>query len=252
MNRAIQGLIVDDDKAARSILEKFLEINDKVNIVASVSETASAFDVVENNTIDVIFLDINMPIEDGIEFASKLRVLNYKTHIVFTTAYENYAVSAFNIKPVDFLVKPFGLNDIFNVVSKIENVIKEEEKELNEDKIWGNKIPDKLKFKTFKGYSFLNPDDIVFIKVVGANTDLILNNGKKERIFSLLNEIYDDIKKFGFLRINRSVIVNLKYVDRIDRKTRICIIKWKNEEVEFPLTRIVFKQFENMKLIRLG
>lgn len=252
MERAIRALIVDDDSSARNILQKFLEIDEKVQVVASESNTRSGMTAIEKLMPDVIFLDINMPREDGLQFAKKLVKLKNHPEIIFTTAYRNFAAEAFSLKPIDFLIKPFGLNDIFDVTTKIEDFFSNQEELNNKQKVWGTGIPEKLKFKTFKGYSFINPKEIIYVKVVGANTEFVMLNNEKERVHSILTDVYEELIHFNFLKINRSVAINLSYIDRIERKSRICVIKNADKTYEFPVTRNVFKYFESMKSVRLG
>ncbi|MDA3930814.1 MAG: LytTR family DNA-binding domain-containing protein [Prolixibacteraceae bacterium] len=252
MERVIKALIVDDDSTARNILTKFLDVGEAVNIVASVNNAASALVAVEQFQPDVIFLDINMPQEDGLKFAKRIRKKNIDVQIVFTTAYRNYAASAFDLKPIDFLVKPFGINDVFDVLTKIEDFFNQREIDKGKQQIWGAVIPEKLKFKTVNGYSFINPKDILYVKVFGALTELVFVNGEKERINSILTDLNEDLKNFNFLRINRSVIINLNYIERIEKKNKTCILKSNDIEYDFPITRSIFKYFENMKSVKLG
>lgn len=252
MKSAIQAIIVDDDNSARSILQKFLELDDRVVLLGSVSNTSDAMEIFERLSPDVVFLDINMPEEDGLQFARKLRDKEIEVSIIFTTAYKNYAMEAFSIRPIDYLVKPFGLDQVLNVLFKVEKHLDEKEAEQKNDKLWGNKIANVIKFKTKNGYSFVNLTEIIYIKVIGANTELVLCKGEKIRVLSILKDIYEEIKNDDFLRINRSVVINLKFVERIERKTKNCILVCNNKKMEFPITNSVFKHLEKMKSIKLG
>ena len=252
MVKSFKIIIVDDDNSARNILQKFLEIGDDVQIVASVNNTKEAMIAIEKFVPDVIFLDINMPKENGLQFAQRLRKNKIDIQIIFTTAYRNFAANAFELKPLDFLVKPFGMHDIFDVLTKIESYFEEQEKMAKEKKIWGSVIPDKLKFKTGKGYSFIKPKDILFIQVVEKFIELHLYNGDVERVFATLSDLDDELKHMNFLRVNRAAIINLAHIERIESVKRKCIIKGETEEVSFVVTKNIFKYFENMKSIKLG
>ena len=112
MEHKFKACIIDDDKAARQILQKYLEISGKIEVVESLSDTQFALVVIRRQKPDVLFLDINMPNEDGLQFAGRLREVNPSIPIVFTTAYTNYALPAFKIKPIDYLVKPFSFQEL--------------------------------------------------------------------------------------------------------------------------------------------
>lgn len=252
MKRVINVLIVDDDHSARRILRKFLEFDSRVVVhgcVGNTSDAMKSFDVI---VPDVVFLDINMPDEDGIAFARKLREKKWPVLIVFTTAYKNYALEAFNVKPIDFLIKPFGLDQVLNVLIKIENELDDIDNKINNNKLWGNHIPNIIKFKTKTGYSFIEPKEIVYIKVSGAITELVMNSGEKIRVFSILKDVYEEVRNFDFLQINRSVVVNMQYVDRIEQKTKKCILLVNKSAIEFPISLNVFQHLSHIKSIKLG
>lgn len=252
MKRNIKALIIDDDHSARCILQKYLEIAGNVDVLGSFSDTFAAHKIIESDDPDIIFLDINMPDEDGLRFANRLRSSNIDVPIVFTTAYKNYALDAFKIKPIDYLVKPFGLDDIFNVIRKAEQHLKQVNKQKSQERVWGNKIPEKLKFKVVRGYIFVSTDEILFFKAFSYYVELYLSNGNKEKITSNLSTISDELSPLNFFRINRSAIINMDYIERIDRKERKCTLKNNDHEFDFPFTISTFKQFEEIKSLKLG
>ncbi|MFA9389784.1 MAG: LytR/AlgR family response regulator transcription factor [Prolixibacteraceae bacterium] len=246
----IQSLIVDDDSSSRNILKKFLEIGEKVTVVASVSSAAEALIAVEQFKPNVIFLDINMPEEDGLQFARRLISLGLDIQIVFTSAYRNYAATAYSLKPLDFIVKPFGLDEVFDVITKIENYF--EVKSRQQKILNGISIPEKLRFKTLTGYVFLMPHEVLFIKVTSDRTELFLVNGATMRILSILKNLDQELQEYYFLKINRSVIINLKYVERVEKKSNICVIKANNLEYSFTLGGKVYGYIEQLNSLKLG
>ncbi|HOO85927.1 MAG TPA: LytTR family DNA-binding domain-containing protein, partial [Prolixibacteraceae bacterium] len=201
---------------------------------------------------DVLFLDINMPNEDGLQFAGRLREVNPSIPIVFTTAYTNYALPAFKIKPIDYLVKPFGVDEIFDVVKLIEEHIETESLNHCNTGVWGNSIPGKIKLKVNGGYVFLDCSDIVYITSSHNMVDVFLANGTKEKAYTNLNELYGELKEKNFFRINRAVIVNIDHIKRIDKKMRKCVFDFDGKEVEFPFAISIFAKFEEMKSIKLS
>lgn len=252
MERNIRAFIVDDDKGARQILNKYLEITGKVDVIGEASDTATAFLVTKRELPDVIFLDINMPDENGLQFAERLQKAGLNSLLVFTTAYKDYAYPAFKFKPVDYLVKPFGIDEIFEVLFKVEKIIIDNANRLIKSNVWGSSIPDKLRYKVPGGYSFICPSEIVYIKSFSNFVELNLKDGKKEKVISSLSDLYHDLKNRDFFRVNRSAIVNMNYVLRIDKKARKCIVQINENEIEFPFAISIFKQFEEMNSIKLG
>ena len=250
MEKAIKALIVDDDESARNILQKFLELDDKVKVLKSVNSAAKASKVLNVIQPEVIFLDINMPNEDGVHFAYKIKEQGYEIPIVFTTAYGKYAASAFNLKPIDFLIKPFGVSEVFDVLTKLDKYF--EEKRLLKIKRSKLVIPKKLKLKTRRGLIFLSPEEILFATVDKDRADVYTVKGEHFRVATLLSDIYGELKKFNFFKVNRSSVVNMKYVESVDKATRKCVIKCDKNNYEFVMSLSIFRNFENVRSLNLG
>ncbi|MCF8361139.1 MAG: LytTR family DNA-binding domain-containing protein [Prolixibacteraceae bacterium] len=250
MKNEVRALIIDDDNSARNILKHYLKVCNNVYVVGSEEDTTSGLDVIEEERPDVIFLDINIPNENGLDFAKRLREQGSDIQIVFTTAYKKYAVSAFDIKPVDFLVKPFGVNEVFNVLTK---VCKNIEKEMNNgnDRLWGSVICDKFKFRTLSGYIFLYPNEICYVLTQKGNINLYLCNETIVRVLGLMNEVESMLGPYNFIRINRSVLLNSQYIYSINKKNRECIVKCKNLEEKFHLKNEILEMIEKDDIIKL-
>ena len=252
MIRDLKVLIIDDDSGARSILKKYLEIGDKVEIVGVIDDTFSALDIMKQNMPDIIFLDINMPLENGLEFAKKIRNLNIDVQVVFTTAYRNYALKALHLKPLDYLVKPFGINEVFDILTRAHEIIAENKKNIDENKVWGKIIPEKLKFKTLKGYIFINYSDILYAKVMGSVVELFLCDGSKKRVITLFNSLCDELSPFDFSKVNRSLIINMRYFTSLNSKSKICIVKCNSEVYEFSVSQTFIKNFDKKHSLKIG
>lgn len=252
MEHKIKAFIIDDDKGARQILQKYLEISGKVDVVENLSDTQNALVLIRRKKPDVVFLDINMPIENGLLFAGRLRAVNPSIPIVFTTAYKNFAFPAFKISPIDYLVKPFGVDEIFDVIKLIEEHIENEALKKCVSSIWGNSIPNKIKLKINGGYVFFNCSDIIYITSVHNMVEVFLTDGTREKAFTNLSELYLVLKHQNFFRINRAAIVNIDHIKRIDKKLRKCIVDFDGKEVEFPFAISIFGKFEEMKSIKLS
>ena len=110
----ISCLIVDDEAIAREIIATHLSKIDNINVVASCSNAMEAFNVISNHTIDLVFLDINMPEISGISFAKSI---NKDIKIIFTTAYRDYAVEGFELQAVDYLLKPIPFARLLKAVN---------------------------------------------------------------------------------------------------------------------------------------
>jgi len=247
MKNEIKAIIIDDDNSARNILKHYLKVCKNVQVVGSMADTVSGAEIVEAEKPNVLFLDINMPHENGMDFARRLREQGCEVQIVFTTAYKKYAFSAFDIKPVDYLVKPFGVEEVFNVVSKVhKNIEKQEDKGL-----WRHVIADKFKFRTLSGYIFLHSNEICYVFTQKGNISICLCDASKIRVLGLMNEIDVLLSPHNFIRINRSVLLNSQYIYSINKKTRECIVKCQRFEEKFHLKNEVMDLIDNNDIIKL-
>jgi len=102
----LKVIIIDDEKSMHLIMKRMLSIEDEIEIVGSFLETASAFTYLMNHEVDLIFADISMPRENGLDFAKRLRASGRQMRLVFVTSHKEFASSAFEVYAYDFIVKP--------------------------------------------------------------------------------------------------------------------------------------------------
>lgn len=126
MTNTYNCIIVDDERAAREILESHLQKIDAVHVLASCKNAIEAFAVINSEKVDLIFLDINMPEINGLSFAKSI---NKDIKVIFTTAYREYAVDGFDLQAVDYLLKPISFERFSQAIAKLigETIIKNNE-----------------------------------------------------------------------------------------------------------------------------
>jgi DNA-binding LytR/AlgR family response regulator len=250
MERFITALLIEDDSQARNILQKYLEVDEKVLVVGSLDNTLQAEEIISKYNPDVIFLDIHMPYENGITFASRLKESGDETLLVFTTAFGSYALDAFQLKPFDFLVKPFGIYEISALLNKIRSHI--ESKEMSLNSVFSKVNPGKIKFRTNHGYLFLLPHEIFYIRSIRNYCELVLTSGIVEKVLSPISALSKEFNGSNFHMINRSLIINLSYIVRIDRKLKRCVMSSNESEFELPITIKNLNFLENLNTVKLG
>ena len=113
--KVYNAIIIDDEPTARDILESHLSKIDAIKIMATCKNAAEGFSVLSSQSIDLLFLDINMPEVTGLMFA---KAIQGKTEIIFTTAYREYAVEGFEVQALDYLLKPISLERLMMAVNK--------------------------------------------------------------------------------------------------------------------------------------
>jgi len=250
MSWLFSALVIDDDTAARNILEKFLETDGRVQVFEGLDSAINAIETIENLSPDVIFLDINMPYEDGLKFAARLKTTGNNSILVFCTAFKNYALDAFELRPFDFLIKPFGINELSPVINKIIAEIGLRNDRSN--KLWSIQDIGKIKFKTSTGFIFIKPSDILFIRTIDNSCFLHTKSGLPVRIMNNLSDIDKYIGGKQFVKINRSAIVNIDYINYVDRKKKSCLLKDGNVQHEFIILTKSIDDLEGILQLKLG
>lgn len=216
----LRCIIVDDEYLARQRLIHLLKDFENVLIVGECRNGKEALDKIHIKEPDLIFLDIQMPDMDGITVLSKLKV---KPFVIFTTAYDNYALKAFEINAVDYLLKPFDEERLEIAVNRVRDRKNQEKESDIEEKIkkvmqtyrsaastYLSEINIKLRGKIIKVFV----DDVVYFNSDG-NYLKIFTDSKSYLYRKTMNSLYEDLNKDQFLRIHRSIIVNKTYIERV-------------------------------------
>lgn len=214
---SLRVLIADDEEPARKKMQRMLEAYQQVELLGEAENGIQALEMIIDLEPDAAFLDIEMPGLNGIEVAQNLPK-NHNTQIVFCTAYQEYAVKAFELNSIDYLLKPFNKERLQAAFEKIEKKLAQNNppSSIPEDLphnlqqnglFFNNKLP----IPTADRYKLVDFDNIILIQVEDRVTYLITN----ERKFALHQPLEAFEKKLPpqqFIRVNRSAIVNLSKV----------------------------------------
>lgn len=214
------AIVVDDEPYAREELIYILSLFPQCQIVGQASSAGEAISVYKNVNSDVVFLDIEMPDLSGIETAKLLMNFNKKPLIIFATAYDDYAIEAFELGAFDYILKPFDEKRIAKTVSRIENLRKnipqwaDEVKKISE---FLNSSISLKKLPVYKNDGIINLiplKDILFCEAYGKNVKVVT---QKDEYFyeGTLSELENRLKREGFLRIHKSYVVNLKRIESV-------------------------------------
>lgn len=221
---ALKVLIVDDEQPAREELKFLLSDNEKVDIVADVDNIEDALFALNDYDLDLIFLDIQINDDNGMVFAEKIK--DKKIGIIFATAYDDYAVKAFSINAVDYLLKPFSKDRVEQSIEKAYKKldIKPHKKTFNFRK---------LTFWSKDKMVVVAPEDILFLTVDERKVVIHTNKGKFTDA-GPLQSILEKLDPSLFIRTHRSFVVNAEKIDEI--------IPWFNNT--FILKIVGFKSLE--------
>jgi two-component system LytT family response regulator len=243
--QTISTIIIDDDIKALNLLEAFLRTFDEISLVGKESDPNAGLELINSNPPDLIFLDIDMPDLDGLTLAEKVQAINFHSEIVFTTGHQHYAYEALGIEPLDFLTKPFSSDEIQTVISKFKAKVEKREYDKKLESIINTQnSPVIIKLPSIKGILFVDIKDIVCLKARIRYTDIILADGSKETIIRTINKVFSLINSPSLFQINRSVVINLNYLHRIERSGMKCYLLVNNTIIEEKMARGTISIFE--------
>lgn len=237
MDTTLKCIIIDDEPLARKLLKAYVDKTPSLSLIGSFESAAEAFKTVMDGRADVIFLDINMPMLNGIDFAA---IVPSTTRIIFVTAYDSYAVQGFKVNALDYLLKPVSYTDFMKSVGRAL-----EWKSMS-DAYSAQRKPDHTspRMITIKVKNQLMQIRLDTIEYVEARNDRVIvfrKNSEPLSSLTTLREIEELLPTDTFMRVHRSFIVNVPLVEIVERnrivfgKTYVPISDNKREEF---LTRL--------------
>ncbi|MDP3150562.1 MAG: LytTR family DNA-binding domain-containing protein [Ignavibacteria bacterium] len=202
-------LIVDDEKYARGDLRELLSLFPTIEVVGEAKNIKTAIEAIEKLKPDLIFLDIQFPGETGFELFDKVDI---NAKVIFVTAYDEYAIRAFDVNACDYLLKPVNPDRLALAVKRIQE---NRERQIppgisltEEDSIYLQ-----LNYK----YYFIRVDSIIKITAADHFTEIITAKGLKGLTNKQLCEWDECLPKSSFIKVHRSTIINMNFVERIER-----------------------------------
>lgn len=202
----IQCIAIDDEPLALELIKQYCSANDRLNLLDVFTNTEDAKELISNQQIDLVFLDIQMPELNGLDFYNQYCKGKL---VIFTTAYSDYAVKGFELKAVDYLMKPFNKARFDQAIEKAERAIQHlhalDEKE--------------KRFITVKSeYKLINltTDQIMYIVSKDDYVKIYLSDGKFIMSKTTTASMEEKLNLPGFFRIHRSYIINSAFVSKIN------------------------------------
>lgn len=201
--------IIDDEPLAAELLESYAKKTPELHLVGVYGSAVEAMKELRNNPVDLLFLDIQMPELSGMEFAG---ILPKKTKIIFTTAFDRYAIDGYKVNAVDYLLKPISYDSFVLSVNRVLERCRDVDRQdvMSADGF----VYVKSEYKLVK----INFDDILYIEGVKDYVKIYFRDRRKP-VMSLMNmkRLEDYLPKSQFMRVHRSFIVNMSVADMIDR-----------------------------------
>lgn len=205
----IRCLVVDDEPLAQNLLKNYIGKIASLELVGATSDVFAALDMAQQQKADLIFLDVQMPELTGIQF---MKILAGKCKVILTTAYEEYALQAFDLDVVDYLLKPFSFERFAAAVQKARERLQPAARE--------NTTAEHLFIKTEYKIVRVAVRDIRYMESMRDYVSVYTEN---ERILTLqpLRTFEEQLRASSLIRVHKSYIVNLDRIDKVERRRMV-------------------------------
>jgi two-component system LytT family response regulator len=211
-------IIIDDEKHCIKTLTNLLETNfPEVKVVVTCNDSTKAYDLIQQHQPNFIFLDIEMPHLNGFDLLSKFDSLFFD--VIFTTAYDSYAIKAIKYSALDYLLKPVSKEDLAFAIEKItskHSSISPAQVQMA-TAVRNKQLPDTIALPTMDGLSFAYVHDIVHCTADGSYTRVFMNDKSEILISKTLGDVEELLSEYNFFRIHHSTLINLKQVKKYIR-----------------------------------
>lgn len=214
----IKVLIIDDEKHCIVTLEHQILQLENIVIVATTQDSSQAKQLIDQHQPDIVFLDIEMPQMNGFEVINQFEKVPFK--VIFTTAYDQYALKALRLNALDYLLKPIALDDVKESIAKYNpNNLPINKDQLQNLHVFAHgKMQDTIALSTQQGLLFVKIDDIMYLEASSSYTYIIMSDKTKHlasKTMANFEEVLND--NVLFFRAHKSHIVNLKFIKQYIR-----------------------------------
>ncbi|MBD5189884.1 MAG: response regulator transcription factor [Bacteroidales bacterium] len=212
MERLLNCIVIDDEPLARELLKSYVERTAGLRLDGCFESAAEAVKPVMSGEVDLVFLDINMPLLNGIEFG---KMIPRRTRIIYITAYDTYALEGFRTNALDYLLKPVSYGEFLKAIGKaLEWFSMREVYEMSQEKV---SAPHTLTVKADHRLVQMKTDSILYIEVRKDRLIFFRNEGEDVSAVMSMRDIEALLPSSNFMRVHRSFIVNLHNVEVVER-----------------------------------
>ena len=211
-------LLIDDELHCIRTLSNLIETNfPELKILATCSDSTKAYDLILLHKPDFIFLDIEMPLLNGFDLLSKFEYLDFD--VIFTTAYDSYAIKAIKYSALDYLLKPISREDLASAIERIKSKHSSISKAQLQmaSAVHNKQLPETIALPTADGLTFASVNDILYCTADGSYTRIIMMDKSEILLSKTLGDVNELLSEYNFFRIHHSSLVNLKQVKKYIR-----------------------------------
>jgi len=239
----IQAVLIDDEPKCTETLGILLRMHcPDISIAAVCNSGEEGIEAINKHKPDVVFLDIEMPRMNGFDMLERFKKIFF--HVVFTTAYNQFAVKAFRYSALDYLLKPIDPDDLklaVNRIKEMKSVPSKEQFDILLRHLQSNSKPQRIALSTGDGLIFVDTKDVMYCQSESNYTHVRLLNGEKYLLARSLKEFEDTLPTENFFRIHNSFLVNLSEIKKFVRGDGGYVIM--NDETQITIARARREEF---------
>jgi len=249
MSEKLQTLIIEDEELARNLLRSYLKDNPDIEVIGECENGFDGVKSINEKKPDLVFLDIQMPKITGFEM---IELLDYKPQIIFTTAYDQYALKAFELNAIDYLLKPFSKDRLLAAIDKVKHRIQNDEpiddklEELSNFRP-GEEFIDRVVVKDRHKIHIITVDQIRYIESLDDYVMIYTYDGRHMKQ-KTMKYFETNLDPKNFIRIHRSYIVqveNIAEIQQYEKESYIVILKDK-DKTKLKVSKTGYKRIKEV------
>lgn len=235
MTDPLRAVIVEDEPESLLLLQNLISSSGLAVVSGSTSNPEQAANIIVSLNPDIVFLDIKMPGKSGFDVLDEIRrVSTVHPYIVFTTAYDEYAIRAFEYAAFDYLLKPVEPKRLAATICRCTDSRNSGLRQKTDLLLSNNK---KLMFRNLSGIVFIDPNEIFYIEAEGNYSVFHLLGKRVETVTTLLGKIEEQVDPEKFFRVSRSFIINIEFLKKINTRQLHCVLATNGQEVKCDIAR---------------
>ncbi len=235
-------MIVDDEQDAVEYLSTLISENCPFLKIAAIANSSDqAIRQYFKTRPDLVFMDIEVDRMNGFDIINEIYGEKQRSHFIFVTAYNRYAVEAFKTNAIGYLLKPVDRVDLIKAVDRFRNA---KETELQQEKLWQfvREYSGKIRFNTTTGFILLHPEEILWCEADQNYTRIFISADKHLVVSLNLAVVEEKLPSNGYQRISRSILINTRFLSSVHRRNKTCTLLCHGKEIILPASAEMLKK----------